>query len=161
MQRGSVYPIHSDPTLHFTEALAQNAYEVENIRLEESIAAGRHCRSILRHVTIVSVQALAWEVVLFNRRAFAVDILGNSSFLASWRFSADNGKQYGTSTLYHYHASNIDLPYWDADFIDQTLPRDHQGGNLHVMVVNRSLTAKSAGAAGAVRLTAFLEPTYG
>jgi hypothetical protein len=161
MQRGNVYPVQTDPTLHFTDAIAQNAGELEHVRLEETIAAGRHCRSIIRHLTILSTQQLAWEVVLLNRRAALGTTLAASGFLSAYRFTASEGKLYTGSAWYHYFAANVDLPYNDLDFENVALSAIERGGNLHLLLVNRSPISKLAGTAGALRLTLHMEPTYG
>lgn len=160
MQRGNLIPCATDPAQHFVGALAQGAIATLNLHMDEGIAAGRHCRSILRHLTIVSAQQLAWEIVLFTSRGFNIADVASTHYLSGWQFSASNGKQYGASPFY-YQASNIDLPYWDADFTDRALPKELQGGFLHLMLINRSPTAKLAGAAGAILITGYFEPTYG
>lgn len=161
MQRGNVYAVPTDPARHFRLALPTGALETLDLRMDEGLAAGRHCRSIVRHLTVVARQALAWEIVFFCRRGFELASPATSGFLCAWRFSASNGVQYGTSPLYYFQAENIDLPYYDADFEDRALPRDQQGGHLHLMLVNRSPTQKDAGDAGEILITAYMEPTYG
>lgn len=161
MQRGNVFAARTDPVVHFTGALAQNAIATENVRLPMAIAAGSHCRSILRHLVIFSVQNLVWEVALFGRRTFHGAAIAESSFLASWRFSTGSAIQYGGVGPFISQAPNIDLPYMDEDFENRALPLDQQGGHWHVLLVNRSVTAKLAGAAGAVQIVGYLEPTYG
>lgn len=160
-QRGNVYPCATDPSTQFRGALAQNAFDTLNLKLDEGIAAGRHCRSILRHLTVISAQQLSWEIALFTTRDFSVGAVSTASYLTSWRFSYANGIQYGVGTPYYYQASNIDLPYWDADFTNRGLPQDQQGGYLHLMLVNRSMTAKLAGDPGMLKITGYFEPTYG
>ena len=162
MQRGNVYPTQTDPAIHFTDALAQNVGEAESIQLDEGIAAGRHCRSIIRHLTIISMQGLAWEVVFFNRRSFFGTSPATSGFLSNYRFTASEGRIFSGTSLYHYHAANLDLNYNDLDFENKNLSFAERGGRMHLMLVNRTLgTDKLAGAAGAVRITISLEPTYG
>ena len=160
MQRGNLIPCATDPATQFIGALVQGASATLDLHMDEGIAAGRHCRSILRHLTIVSAQQLAWEIVLFTSRNFNVSSVAQTHYLSGWRFSASNGQQYGSSP-YYYQASNIDLPYWDADFTDRSLPKELQGGFLHLMLVNRSPTTKLAGSAGAILITGYFEPTYG
>lgn len=161
MQRGNVYPIFSDPALHFTEALAQNAGETENLDLDAGISAGHHCRSVIRHLVIVSVQNLAWELTVFGRQTFFGTDLIQDSFLATYRFVASDAKTYTGSPLFHYAVLNVDLPYADFDFEDTSLPAATRGGRLHLMLTNRTLTGKLANAAGAVRVLLQMEPTYG
>lgn len=161
MQRGNVYPTSTDPTRHFLGALDSNEGATLDLPLDTGIAAGRHCRSIVRHLTIIATQQYAWEVVFFSRRGFQMATLGENAFLAHWRFTASDGVTYPASPYYYYQAENIDLPYADHDFEDRALPDVQRGGNLHLLLVNRSPFLKPAGAAGALMITAYLEPTYG
>lgn len=158
--RGNVVPVRTDPAVDFTGTLVQNASATLNLRLPLAIGAGGHCRSILRHLVIASLEQRAWELVLFARRSFQTAPIGQSAFIGAFRFAAADGRQYGSSP-YYYQAQNIDLPYFDFDFEDRDLPADQRGGFLHLMLINRSPDAKSAGAGGALQLACYLEPTYG
>ena len=159
--RGNVVRVATDPAAHFTQGLATGVIATLNLRLPYAIGAGGHSRCILRHLAVQSVEQRAWEIVLFARYTFAVGPVGSSEFLASFQFTAASSKQYGVGTPFFYWAPNIDLPYEDRDFEDAGLPLDARGGHLHLMLVNRSPDAKSAGAAGALMITSYLEPTYG
>ncbi len=154
--QGNVFLAATDPAAHFLGAQAQNVLATENVLLPFSIGAGMHARAVIRHLTIVSVQQLAWEVAFFGRSTFHNALVGPNSFLARFRFSSSEGVQYGSGP-YCYHAANIDLPYADRD-IDQGPQR---GGQLHLLLTNRSPVAKSAGADGAIQIVCFMEPTLG
>jgi len=159
--RGNVVRVATDSTTLFTDALITTASETENVILPGAIAAGKHCRSIIRHLVVASVQQLAWEIVFFATRNFATAPLIQSSYIASFQFAAGNSKQYTPAGPFYYQATNIDLPYQDLDFENLQLPQAERGGTLHVMLVNRSPTAKLAGPTGAIQLVCYLEPTYG
>lgn len=159
--RGNVVRVTTDPLTRFTDALVTGAGEPENIPLPGAIAAGKHCRSIVRHLVVASVQQLAWEIVFFADRGFQTSPLQQSSFLASFQFAAGNSKQYTANGPFYYQAANIDLPYQDLDFENLQLPATDRGGNLHIMLVNRSPTSKIVGPNGAIQLICYLEPTYG
>lgn len=160
--QGNVVRAATDPAVHFTGAIANNGgIATEDLLLPLAIGAGGHCRSMLRHLVIQSVEQRAWEVALFTRRSFQQGPVGASAFLASWVFATASGKQYGAG-LYVYQALNINLPYLDLDFENRSLPDAQRGGHLHLMLVNRStVDPKSAGAAGAIEIVCYLEPTYG
>lgn len=159
--QGNVVRAATDPAVHFTGALAPSGIATADLVLPLAIGAGGHCRSLLRHLVVLSKEQRAWEIALFTRRSFQTGPVGASAFLASWQFTAASGKQYGTSP-YYYQAQNINLPYQDLDFADQTLPIESRGGMLHVMLVNRSQAdSKSAGDAGLIEIVTYLEPTYG
>lgn len=158
--QGNVFLARTNPAVDFTGALAQNASATVNLVLPMAIGAGGHCRTILRHLVIASMEQRAWELALFGRRSFQASPIGQSSFLATWRFTAADGRLFGSSP-YYYQAANLMLPYRDMDFEDLALPLNSRGGQLHLMLLNRSPDAKSAGAAGAIEVVCYLEPTYG
>jgi hypothetical protein len=160
--RGNVVRAATTPTTDFTGALAMGASATLNLLLPLAIGAGGHSRCIVRHLVIASMEQLAWEVVFFSRKSFALSPIGSSAYLMSTQFSAGNSKQYGGSGPFYYQSTNIDLPYADHDFDDPTLPiADRVGGYLHLMLVNRSAIAKTAGPLGAIEIVCYLEPTYG
>lgn len=159
--RGNAFRVATDPALHFVDALATGERTTIDLRLPLAIGAGGHSRSVLRHLTISSVEQRAWEIVLFSRRSFATKPVGSSAFLGSFQFASTNTKQYGVGTPFFYQATDLELPYYDLDFEDVDLPLNDRGGLLHLMLVNRSPDAKSAGAAGAIEIVCYLEPTYG
>jgi hypothetical protein len=158
--QGNAFRAATDPAVHFRGALVTSAIATENLRLPGAIGAGGHCRSVLRHLIVASVEQRAWEIALFSRRSFQSAPVGSSSFLASVQFAAGSGKQYNSGPFY-YQATDINLPYLDLDFEDLSLPQDQRGGVLHLMLVNRSPENKSAGDAGLIEIVTYLEPTYG
>jgi len=163
MQRGNVFLVRTDPALHFTDAIAANGgIETENIPLPDAIGAGGHCRSILRHLVVFSTENLSWDVVLFGKKTFHLAPLSEVNFLTSFRLTASTGVRFWPNGPFIYQAPNIDLPYADHDFDDRTLPpEERHGGILHLMLINRSVTPKSADAAGALTVLLYMEPTYG
>ncbi|MFH1107740.1 MAG: hypothetical protein V1790_00875, partial [Planctomycetota bacterium] len=64
MQAGNVVHVRTDKDTHFTGALVTNAGELENIVLPGAIGAGGHSRARVRAISILSDQALDWEVML-------------------------------------------------------------------------------------------------
>jgi hypothetical protein len=161
MQRGNVFPTRSDPATHFLAAITTGQSVAEHLPIISAVSAGMHSRSIIRHLVFFSVQNLAWELVFFGRRTLTGASLGEDSFLASYRFTASDGVQYAANAAFVYQATNVDLPYADFDVEDPSIPLADRGGKWHVLLINRSPTAKLANAAGAVRLVGYFEPTYG
>lgn len=159
--RGNVVRVATNSVTQFTDALITGAAENENVVLPGAIAAGMHCRSIVRHLVVASVEQLAWEIVFFATRSFQTAPLPQSSFISSFQFSAGNSKQYAPGGPFYYQAANIDLPYQDLDFENTQLPPEERGGKLHLMLVNRSPGAKTAGPNGAIQIICYMEPTYG
>lgn len=158
--RGNVVRVATNPETDFTGALVTSELATLDLLLPMAIAGGGHCRSILRHIVVSSVEQRAWEIAIFSRRSFQTTPVGQSAFLGSFQFAMAAGKQYGSGP-YFYQAQNVDIPYADLDFEDQELPLDTRGNHLHLMLVNRSPDPKSVGEAGAIEIVCFLEPTYG
>lgn len=151
MQAGLIYSCRTVSTRDFLEALAQDAASIATIQLPDAIGGSGTSRAIIRHLTILSVQNLAWEVVLYRRSSFHQADIDSYSILSRMRFTATDGVLIPGSGFYAYLSNNVDLPYADDDRL----------GRLYLMLINHSAGAKSAGAAGAVVLELHMEPTYG
>lgn len=168
MQPGKFAITRTDPATQFTGALAQNAGANLNLLLPSYDAltqpkpygngtfnggtgSGGVAEARLTDVLITSVENLDWEVSLwgndlFNGAAIAASMpFGRVSLPGSgaWRIAA--------SGLYYYHVGNLRIPY--ADF-DRT-------GELHLQLVNRAASAKTAGANGAIQISLVFENTQG
>lgn len=76
-QTGNLLRVRSISTEQFTDALIQNAAEIESINpvllaaggAGAGLSAGRHMRSVLKELRILSRQQLAWEVELYGSAA--------------------------------------------------------------------------------------------
>lgn len=151
-QLGNLVVVSSDKDLHFTGAIAQDAEERENITLPEAIAAGRHCRSRLSSITLITDQNLNWELFLWGRNTFGdPSDFDLNSFIGRWRFDIADGVQIAGAGPFYYYEDNLIIPYEDLDML----------GQLHVSLVNRTATAKNVGATGEVVVKFGLEPTTG
>lgn len=155
MQAGNLVRVASRSATDWTLALAQNASEALALPLPEAVAAGRHCRSRLRAIDVMSSDNLAWEFLFFTRNTFqGPPTLDRESFCGRVRFAETDGGQVGLVVLsnFYYHRDDLDLPYEDED----------QVGKLNVLLVNRSPTAKTAKSGGGQFLAVFtLEVTLG
>jgi hypothetical protein len=149
---GNSFVVATISTAHFTGALAQNAAEGIDLDLPMSIAAGLHSRSLVRQVIVKSVQNLDWEIYLFDRGTKHTELdPDRNGFLGHWRLTASQGLRIGATGLFYYYVDGLAVPYEDRD----------QQGRLHLVLINRSATAKDAGAPGALTIQFRLEPTYG
>lgn len=156
MQAGNLTRVRSRPATDWTTALAQNASEAISLPLPAAIAAGKHCRCRIRAIDLVSSDNLAWELLFFTNNRMQLPIsVEEDGFCGRVKFTEpDGGPQIGLVTLsnFYYHRPGLDIPYEDGDKI----------GNLNVVLVNRSPSAKTSLAAGGQFLAVFtLELTLG
>lgn len=168
-QTGNVEVVASDPATQFLAAISQNAAAYLDLLLPESISAGRTCRSVLRGISIQSVENTGWEIWLYTKKRTGAEAIGDVAFLGYWTFIASTALQIGATGLYYYYVDGLAVPYWVEDRIMElqgngqvvSVPDDNgQRRYLHMALVARE-SAKSANAAGAVRVQFILEPSLG
>lgn len=128
------WTIRSLKGTHFTGALATDAFELENLGPLPASAA------IITRVTVWSDENLDWDVFFFNDAANAPDQadLDQDSMVDWIRFTAADGVRIAAAGPYRYSVSGLNLRYDPLD------------GQAHVMLVNRSVASKTAGATGEV-----------
>jgi hypothetical protein len=66
-------------------------------------------------------------------------------------FDDTDGKQIGATAQFYYSWTGLHIPYHDDNVLCQ----------LHCMIVNRSATAKNAGATGEVKVSISYKPDGG
>lgn len=154
-QSGTVEFVATDPATQLRGSLAQNAAAYLDLALPTSISAGHTCRSILRGISIESVENLAWELWLFRQATAGAEAIAASTFQGFWSFAAGDGKRIGAAGLYYYYIDGLAVPYETTDAADA------QRANLHMALVNRSAAAKTANDAGGIRIQFNLEATLG
>ena len=126
--------VKSDKDDHFTGALAQNAREDESLVIHR----GEVTRGQIESVSIISDQNLAWDVAFFENENFSNTDMDVDSFVDYESFTVASGVQIAGAGSYYYGTSGLDIPYTAGD------------GRIHVTLVNRSATTKTAGSAGEV-----------
>lgn len=147
--QGIIVNVRSNSKTQFTDALVQNAEERENLTPVAALSAGLTCRSVLRTITILSLQNLSYEVNLWKSANFAVDSdLDTNSFIGKWLFTAGDGTQIAGTGTYYYYIDGLFQPYHDTD----------TQGQIHVSLINRDTTAKVAGSNRFAMILGF-EPT--
>ena len=172
MLAGHVIRVASDATLHFRGTCAQNAMITETLDMKPlGLGAGGVCRARLRSLVIISVQNLAWGLYFWGSRTFqpppvlavpTPQALNLDTFRGFWEFGATDAKQIAGTGQYYYYIDGLDIPYADADQGPGTGPWNPAiMGFLHVGLVNRSASAKTAGDAGALVIHCGFEPTLG
>ena len=170
-------PIASKPTVDFLEGLAQDqASATVSLRLPSRVGPW-----FVRAISIISVQNLAWELQTFSRADNGGVTLETDYFNAVWQFGAmvvgppaspgwpfDAVDATPPNDFYHFYIDGNMMPYQDVDFMTDPNPAAStplgQGvsnstspnPSLHVRLINRSATAKLAGADGALQVTFFM-----
>lgn len=163
-QAGNVYVVNSNSRVDFTGTLAQNAGAIWHFALPAALGA----RSLIRSITIQSVQNLDWEVYFFKSFNGGTPqgippggTIDNVMLAGKYRFFVADGLQIAATGQYFYYIGGLQIQYHDLDSVNAQLLG---GGNalppfLNVVLVNRNVTGKSAGDAGAVVLRITIEPT--
>src|SRR5712691_6439594 len=158
-QAGHVFPVVSSDGTHFIGSLAQNAAIAEDLTLGGALGAGGVTAARLRSMALVSSDNLAWEIQVFGSHDGPNIDPNQDTFRGRWSFATTDAVQIGS--LWYYYIDGLDIPYRDTDLAQHT----GAGVNvpqLHLRLVNRSATAKTAyGVGGHFRLTTHLEPTMG
>ena len=146
----TIEAIDSDKDTHFTGALAQNAIENENISFPTDFSLPQINKIAIHQISIQSDQALNWDLILWSGDGFAntTDIdsdahIVNNSFLAS-----EATQIAGSNQSYYNYNPVTPILYIDKD----------NSGELHVGLINRSITAKIAGATGEIKVRFMVEP---
>lgn len=168
MQSGSVYRIRTDSAQQFTGALAQNAAAAATLDMFESvstfkadkmgIAAGKHCRCRIREIRIISVQQLSWELWVFGAAGGGA-VIGAEKMLGQWQFDSTSGLQALGDSFYYYYVGGLDLAYENLDV--DAAGNLAQTGKFYLRLINRSLVAKIAGAAGLIEVELAVELLQG
>lgn len=164
MQAGQLIAVRTNPATQFTGALAQNAALTENLAMnfltgdkdgyvDPGLGAGKTVKSRLRSLDIVSVENLAWELWLWGKDTFNASLTNPALVypLGRWAFTAGMAVQIAGAGLWYYYIDGLDQSYLDLD----------SSGEIHLMLVNRSVAAKTADAGGAIMIQLNFENTYG
>lgn len=165
--------VRTNPATDFRTALAVNAGTATlNLKLPL-----RDPLWFIRAISIVSVQALAWELMLFTRADNMDGSIVGQNFSSVWQFGepvvgppATPGWPFDIPDvtpqpdLYNYYVDGNMMPYMDMDqmgtpnpYADVPLGRGVSNANpsnasLHVRLVNRSSTGKLADDDGALQV---------
>jgi hypothetical protein len=147
MARVAVFRIRSDKDAHFTGAIAQNAFEQEDILTETAVN-----RFAILAVEILADQALDWELWFWNKATAEDTDMDLDAYIGRVAIAVADQKYYGTSGTY-YANKELAAPviYMDDD-APGTAPK------LHVSLLNRNATSKNAGATGEVVVIVTCEP---
>ena len=153
MSSKEVQYIKSDKDTHFTGSLAQNAVEIEVLDLPTDWVTLGISDIIIESISIQSDQNLEWDVMLFSTDGTTNADLDLDTFTDFFNFATTSGKQIGATGQFYYSSpsNNLQIPYKNSD----------NESKLHVALVNRSATAKNAGATGEFTVEFALRPVWG
>ncbi len=142
--------IASDKDSHFTGSLAQNAMEVESLLFPSRWRDIDISECVIEGISIQADQNLEFDVIVFSKASADDTDIDLDAFIDFFNFPVTGGKQIAGAGQFYYAspANNVAVPYLDKD----------NTGKLHVGLVNRSASAKNAGATGEVKITFFLRP---
>ncbi len=149
MQTGKILLARTNAATQFRSALAQNAGEPLSLDLA-GYSVGQRVDSILRSISVVSMEDRQWDFWFYGRSTMSAGPLVDIPFIGSWWFGV-SGRQYIGTGLYHYYIEGLQIPVRDLD----------QTSKLHVVLINRSATAKSADDAGQLVVQFGLEMSLG
>lgn len=143
----------SDKDSHFTGGIAQNAMETESISFPSDWGVLGLNECIVESVSIQADQNLEWDVYIWEGSEFNNADIDLDTFLDYFNFPTTSGKQIGATAQFYYAsvANNVAIPYRDKD----------KTSKLHVGLVNRSATAKNAGATGEITIKFNVRPIRG
>lgn len=149
-QSGPVLKVRTDKDVHFTTAISQNAADEESLSSTYVSAAvrGRNnvARGRVRSIRILSDENLAWEVHFYGNSSFDTTDADTERFLGMWAFVAGDAKTATSDSFYHYYIDGLDIAHESSD------------GLVHLRVINRSASAKTAGANGEMVVELGFEP---
>ena len=145
--------IITDKDTHFTGALATNVVEHEDIDYPSDWGVLGLNEMIIESVSIQSDQNLEWDVFIWSGAENLNADLDLDTFLDYFNFPTTSGKQLGGTAQFYYASvsNNVAIPYRDND----------KTSKLHISLVNRSATAKNAGATGEIVVKIAVRPIRG
>lgn len=132
--------IRSDKNDNFTGALTENSAEHEDLDFPSDWKKIQIQEVLIQGITIQSDQNLEWDIFIWSKDSKDDTDLDEDTFTDFMNFPSTIGKQIAGTGQYYYSLSNLSIPYQD----------DGRQSKLHCSIVNRSSTAKLAGADGEV-----------
>ena len=164
-------PVRSNPTVDFLEGLGEN----DGTATVNLVLPTRDAYWFIRAFTLVATENLVYELQLYSSATNLGGTFATDKFIGVWQFMsmiagppASPGYPFippGLSpgdAFYHYYVDGNMMPYFDGDQLSAA--SQLSGGaypnnaKLHVRLINRSSTSKTAGAGGALQLTAWVAP---
>ena len=131
-------------TSHFTESIAMDAQETENLT---GLTGNRY---MVRGVNIQSVQPLKYRLIFWGKDTFDDTDLDTDSYIDDVELDMTNSPAFriDNANQHRLNVGALEILYEDYDITKE----------LHISLQNLSATAKLAGASGAVQLDIKVSP---
>ncbi|MCK4960475.1 MAG: hypothetical protein KAT00_13775 [Planctomycetes bacterium] len=136
---------------HFTGAIVLNAIESESLNFPTDWQTLGVEKCIIEGLSIQSDQNLEWDVYIWNTSDYNSTDLDAAKLVDQINYASTAGKRIAGANQYFYASPTLEVPYEDKD----------KTSKLHLSLVNRSATAKIAGASGEIVLRLTLRPIRG
>lgn len=159
-QLGQIISLTTDPATDFVDAIADEAMDLESLALDLSICGTPTARCRITGISIVSVEPLDWRLWLWRKAAGPGADIAADSFIGAFQMIAATATRIASTGLYYYFLFGLDVPYTDEDTADEKPNPLEPSGRFHLGLQPTS-GAKSAGEAGAIKITLFVDPTHG
>ena len=161
-------PVRSNPTVDFLEGLGTN----DGTATVNLVLPTRDAFWFIRAFTLVATENLVYELQLYSGATNLGGTFATDKFIAVWQFMALSAGPPASpgypfippglspgDALFHYYVDGNMMPYFDGDQLAASNAANSGGtypnnAKLHVRLINRSATSKTAGAGGALQLTA-------
>ena len=150
MSNNFLFPVVSVPATNFTEALATNAKSAMNLLYGIVPQASR--QYLIQQIEVTTKENIGPQFNFFASAAGFTTDPATDTFLGQVTFLAAQGAQIGASGLWRYFVNGLQMPYYDADTLNSLNPP-----SLHVILQNVGATSKSAGAAGSIAVTIWMQ----
>ena len=139
---------------NFTGSIAQNSmHAIVSMDYPQAWGLNELYDMVIEAITLQSDQNLDWEVWLWSSSGANDTTLDDDAFVDQFNFPAPTGVRIAGAGQYYYNCpvNNRRVPYRDAD----------NSSRVHIGLVNRSATAKLAGATGEVKIRLAVRPIWG
>ena len=153
MSTASLFPVVSRPTVDFLQALA--THQGTTIADILGVPVNDNRRFRIRAIEVLAIENFAPVLSFFATSAGYTDVVATDTYYGQWAFVQTDGVLLANLGPYRYFIPDLNIPYLDRDTQLSVTPP-----TLHMTLDNEGATSKSAGAAGAVVVTTWLEPTY-
>lgn len=141
----------TDSTADFTDALAVDAQEEENISFHTDWATCQIDKVEILNVSLQSEQNLWWELHLYNRDTQGDTDLDIDTHVTKFTFLQSDGRQSAGSGQWLY---DLDPAVFPVSYVDLDNTSEY-----HLTLINKGPIAKLAGASGgAVKITITARP---
>lgn len=151
MQTGKRLIAKTLSTRDFTGSLAQNAGAFVSLDVS-GLGVGINVDSLLRAVNVVSMEDLDWELWFFRKTGTAGnDANPDTNALSGLVVLSATAVRIAGAGLYTFYTEGLNIHLFDED----------RTSKIHMALINRTAGSKTAGAAGAVKVTLVIEPAMG